>query len=415
MYAAAGYNAGKMPRTISRTVLSISEARRIALAAQGFDRPRPRGRVTASRVHETVQRLGLLQFDSVNVLAQAHHQVLFSRLGPYPLTHLDRLIAGGKLTEHWAHEASILPVEVWPLLRHRMEVHRPRPYGFDAFLRQHAGYVEWVLQQVRERGPLSADELPEPEGVARRLDHTWFRTVPRMVLEALFGQGILAVRGRRWNMARVYDLAERVVPEQHLHLRMERSAAQRELLRRAARSHGIGTAADLADYYRMPVTEARRHLEALAEAGELRRVRVEGWREPAFLHPEARVPTTVTARALLSPFDPVVWYRPRAERLFDFDYRIEIYTPAAKRRWGYYVLPFLLGERLAARVDLKADRMGERLLVMSAHLEVGADAGETAAALAEELHTMAEWLRLDSVEVVRRSGFGRTMARALQP
>lgn len=371
--------------------------------------------MTARQVHQTVLRLGLLQYDSVNVLVQAHHQVLFSRLGPYPLTHLDQLISGGKLTEHWAHEASILPVEVWPLLRHRMESHRPRPYGFDAFLRQHAAYVDWVLQQVRERGPLSADELPEPDGVARRLDHTWFRTVPRMVLEALFGQGILAVRERRWNMARVYDLAERVVPEEHLGVRMEKAAAQRELLRRAARSHGIGTAADLADYYRMPVTEARRHLEELAEAGELRRVRVEGWRDPAWLHPQAKLPKTIQARALLSPFDPVVWFRPRAARLFDFDYRIEIYTPASKRRWGYYVLPFLLGERMAARVDLKADRSSQRLLVMNAHLEPGADAGETAAALAEELRTVVQWLSLDRIHVIRRSGFGRILAGTVKP
>ncbi len=399
---------------MAQAVFSIAEARRIALAAQGFDRSRPRGRVTARHVRETVQRLGLLQFDSVNVLAQAHHQVLFSRLGPYPLTHLEKLIAAGELTEHWAHEASILPVGAWPLLRHRMEAHRPRPYGFDAFLREHAGYVEWVLQQVRERGPLSADELPEPEGVARRLDHTWFRTVPRMVLEALFGQGILAVRGRKSNMTRIYDLAERVVPEEHLGVRTEKAEAQRELLRRAARSHGIGTAADLADYYRMPVPEARRHLEALAEAGELRRARVEGWREPAFLHPEARLPKAMAARALLSPFDPVVWFRPRAERLFDFDYRIEIYTPEAKRRWGYYVLPFLLGERLVARVDLKADRAAERLQVISAHLEPGADAGEAAEALAEELRAMAEWLRLDGIQIVRRRGFGRILAGAVR-
>lgn len=403
-----------MPRTIAQADFSIAEARRIALAAQGFDRSRPRGRVTVRQVRETVQRLGLLQFDSVNVLAQAHHQVLFSRLGPYPLTHLEELIAAGELTEHWAHEASILPIGAWPLLRHRMETHRPRPYGFDAFLREHAGYVEWVLQQVRERGPLSADELPEPEGVARRLDHTWFRTVPRMVLEALFGQGILATRGRRWNMARVYDLAERVVPEEYLGLRMERNEAQCELVRRAARSHGIGTAADLADYYRMPVTEARRHLEALTEAGEVLRVQVEGWREPAWLHAGAKLPKEVAARALLSPFDPVVWFRPRAERLFDFNYRIEIYTPEAKRRWGYYVLPFLAGERLVARVDLKADRAAERLLVMSAHLEPGADAGQTAEALAEELRAVAEWLHLDSIRVVRRRGFGRILAGAVK-
>lgn len=399
---------------MSRADLSISEARRITLAAQGFDRPRRAGRITARQVHQTVRRLGLVQYDSVNVLAQAHYQVLFSRLGPYPLACLDELIAQGKLTEHWAHEASILPVDVWPLLRHRMAVHRPRPWGFESFLHQHASYVEWVLQQVRERGPLSADELPEPEGVARRLEHDWYRSVPRSVLEAFMGRGTLAVCGRRWNMARIYDLAERVIPVEHLEKVMEKPEAQRELLRRSARSHGIGTAADLADYYRMPVSEARPRLQELADAGELQVVRVEGWREPAYLDPQAKVPRKVEARALLSPFDPVVWFRPRAERLFDFEYRIEIYTPEKKRRWGYYVLPFLLGERLVARVDLKADRAAECLLVMGAHLEAGADAGETAAALAAELWLVAEWLRLDAVKVVRRSGFGRTLAAALR-
>ncbi len=398
--------------------LTLSEARRIALSAQGFDRPRPKRKVNANHISDAIRRLGLVQIDYVNVLTPAHYLVLFSRLGPYENSIFDDLIYRRRVfTEQWAHEASILPMESWPLLRHRMETHRVRPWGFESFIKERGDYVDRVLDEVRSRGPLGADDLQAPEGMSHRLPVTWGGTVSRAsraVLEALFGRGKLAVAERRPNFSRTYDLAERVIPTEHHGRKIERDEAQRELLRLATRSHGVGTAGDLADYYRMPIREARQRISELVEAGELHEARVEGWREPAYLHPKAQAPKRINSSALLSPFDPVVWNRQRAARLFGFDYRIEIYTPQEKRRWGYYVLPFLLGERIAARVDLKADRAARRLLAPAAYLEPGADPGEAADALATELLRMAIWLGLDSVHVENRNGFARRLAAAVR-
>jgi uncharacterized protein len=396
-------------------LITLDEARRIALAAQGFDRRRRNGRVTARDLGEVIRRIGLLQIDYVNVLTPAQYLVPYSRLGPYPRTRLDEAIYGGReFTEQWAHEASIVPVETWPLLRHRMETHRVRPWGFERFLEQNGGYAQWVLEQVRARGPLTAADLPDQDGIQRRLPGTWVGTVPRAVLEAYFGRGVLGVAARRPDYSRVFDLAERLIPPEHHGRAPGRDEAQRELLRRAARAHGVGTAEDLADYYRIPIREGRARLAELVEAGQLLETRVEGWRAPAYLHPEAKTPRRIEAAALLSPFDPVVWFRPRALRLFHFHYRIEIYVPEPKRRWGYYVLPFLLGDRLAARVDLKADRANARLLVQSAHLEAGADRAATAGALSEELRRMADWLDLDAIAVERRGDFARALAAAVR-
>jgi uncharacterized protein YcaQ len=394
--------------------LSLDEARRIALAAQGFDRPRPSGRVDAGHLRRTIGRLGLVQIDYVNVLVPAHYQVPFSRLGPYDRSLLDDLVYQRReFTEQWAHEASIVPMDAWPLLRHRRETHRVRPYGFEVFLAREEVYVEWVLEQVRTRGPLTSEDLPEPDGSARRIEGAW-HSVPRAVLEAHFARGRLAVAGRRPNFARAYDLSERVIPPGHLGREVDREKAQRELLRRAARAHGVTTAGDLADYIRMPIGQARPRIAELVAAGELREVRVDGWREPAYRHPGARDPGRIEAAALLSPFDPVVWTRARAARLFGFDYRVEIFVPAEKRRWGYYVLPFLLGDRLVARVDLKADRPGRRLLVPAAYLEPGAEADAVAGSLVAELRSMAGWLGLDEVVAGTRGDFTRPLAAALR-
>jgi uncharacterized protein YcaQ len=393
--------------------LTLAEARRITLAAQGFGRPRPAGRVGIPHVRNTIRRLGLLQIDYVTVLTPAHYQVLFSRLGPYDTALLHDLVYRRReFTEQWAREASILPIEVWPLLRHRREVHRIRPYGFESFMEQVADYAARALEAIRTRGPLAAEDLPDPEGYARRIPGAW-QSVPRSVLEAYFGRGVLAVADRRDNFARAYDLAERIVPPEHHGRTVGREEAQRELMRQAARALGVATAADLADYFRMRTPEARLRLGELAAAGELRMVRVEGWREPAYLHPDAALPDRVDARALLSPFDPVVWYRPRAARLFGFDYRFEIFVPREKRRWGAYVLPFLYGDRLVARVDLKSDRP-RRLRVLAAYAESHADHGEVATALANELRTMAGWLGLESVAVGRRGDFARPLAAAVR-
>jgi len=393
--------------------LSLAEARRIALAAQGFDRPRPRGPIRLRHVRDTIRQLGLVQLDFVNVLTPAHYQVLFSRLGPYKKAHLHDLVYRRReFTEQWVHEASILPIESWPLFRHRMATHRVRPYGFEAFLAKHPEYVAWVLEEVRSRGPLAALELPPPDGVDRRLEHAWV-TVTRATLEAHFGRGILAVADRRDDFSRVYDLAERIVPTKHHGREVERDEAQRELLRQAARANGVGTAADLADYFRLSVSEVRPRLAELVEAGDLRLVRVGEWREPAYLHPEASFPQRIEAITLLSPFDPLIWHRPRVERLFDFEYRFEIFVPAEKRRWGCYVLPFLQGERLSARVDLKTDREGRCLLVLAAYKEPEAQPGPTAAALADELRTLASWLERDEIRVKRRGDLARPLAVAL--
>ena len=398
---------------MAEDVLSLKDARRIALAAQGFALPRPGGPVGLSHVRSTIRRLGLLQIDYVNVLAPAHYQVLFSRLGPYEQSLLDDLVYKRReFTEQWAREASIVPMEIWPLFRHRRETHRVRPYGFESFLERNPPYVKRVVREIRTRGPLAAGDLPEPDGIARRIPGAW-HTVPRAVLEAHFGRGVLAVADRRPNFARVFDLAERIVPKEHRQRRIKREDAERELLRLAAQAHGIGTASDLADYYRMPVTEARPRLAELVKAGILRRTNVEGWREPAFMDCQAKLPRRLDASALLSPFDPVVWCRARALRLFEFDYRIEIFVPREKRRWGYYVLPFLLHDRLAARVDLRADRTERSLRVVAAYLERWANSGEVAEALATELKSMARWLDLESMTVELRGDFARALGAAV--
>lgn len=395
--------------------LSIVDARRIALAAQGFARPRPKRPVTARDLARVIRQLGLLQIDFVNVLAPAHYQVPFSRLGAYPRALLDGLVYRGRqFTEQWAHEASIIPVETWPLLRHRMECHRMRPWTFEKILQDAPDYIDWVLQQVRARGPLLAGDLTQPDNIVRRIPGAWHGSVPRAALEAHFGRGLLAIAERRPNFARSYDMAERIVPPSHFTRLLDREDAQRELLLLAARALGIAAAADLADYYRMPISEARPRLAELVEAGDLRLVRVEGWSMPAYWHRDAPIPRSIAAASLLSPFDPVVWFRPRAARLFQFEYRIEIFLPQPQRRWGYYVLPFLLGDRLVARVDLKADRPARRLRVLAAYLEPGADSAVVAPALAAELAAWAAWLALDAVSIGKKGDLARALAHELK-
>lgn len=383
--------------------LSIQQARRMALAAQGLDGPRPAARIDVRHVRREIQRLGLLQLDFVNVLAPAHHMVLYSRLGPYDTSRLDDVVyRRGEFTEQWAHERSVVPVDVWPLLKHRFHDFRIRPWGFKGFLEEMAEYVQAVLDRIRAEGPLAADAFEAPDPMPAYPQAAGY-TIQRAVLEAHFAWGALAVAERRADYACVYDLAERVLPPEHLDHAPDPAVAQRRLLLRAARAHGVGTAKDLADYYRMGLTDARARLRELADAGLLEEVGVEGWKATAYLHPEARLPRSADAASLLSPFDPVVWFRPRTERLFDFHYRIEIYLPAKKRQWGYYVLPFLVGDRLVGRVDLKADRKASRLLVQAAYVEDHADPAAVATTLARELHQLAAWQGLAGV-VVKRKG-----------
>jgi len=400
--------------------LSQLEARRIALAAQGFAEPRPSGRVDIRHLRRVLDRVGLLQIDSVNVLVRSHYLPLFSRLGPYRMGLLDDATYGRReLFEAWAHEASLVPVGHYPLLQHRREAERPWE-RFDQIAREHPGYVAAVLAQVRDRGPLTTSELDDP---GDRTGPWWGYGRGKVALEYHFFRGDVAVHSRK-NFTRYYDLPERVFPPEVLAAAGPGQApdaeeAQRSLLVMAARSHGVGTAKDLADYYRLRVPECRRRLGELVVEGLLREVRVEGWKQPAYLHPEARLPKSTAhrlegARALLSPFDSLIWERDRTERLFDFRYRLEIYVPQPKRVFGYYVLPFLLGDALVGRVDLKADRAKGRLLVRGAFVEEGHDAGEVAESLAGELRLMAGWLGLERVVVGRRGGLSGRLRAALR-
>jgi len=397
-----------------RLSLGAAEARRIALAAQGFGRRRPLGAPDARHLRRVIDTLGLLQLDFVNVLVPAQQLVVYSRTGPYARERLHDLVyRRGIYTEQWAHEASIVPMDAWPLLEHRRRAYRPWPN--NPILKMPGrgrDYLESVISLVRDRGPVCSADLPPVEGPRRR-PGDWHRSVPRWALEFHFGRGALAVRERLPNFQRVYDLPERVLPAGLLDHSVTDAEARRELLRRAARSSGVATARDLADYYRMSPKEARPRIDELLDTGELREVRVEGWHEPGLLHRDARVPRRIDACALLSPFDPVVWFRPRAERLFDFHYRIEIYVPAARRRWGYYVLPFLLGDRIVARVDLKADRDAGRLLVQAAHAEPGIDGPAVCDALATELGTLAAWLGLERIVIGRKGDLCQALRRAV--
>ena len=378
--------------------LSLSQARRIALAAQGFATPRPPA-VDRRRLSREIDRLGLLQVDSVSVVVRAHYMPLFSRLGAYPRELLDTA-AWGKprsLFEYWAHEASLLPLRLQPLLRWRMaraEQFEGTYTGLAAFGRDRAGYVRGVLAEITARGPTVASDLEGPKGAGG----WWGWSDAKMALEWLFWAGLITVKTRR-GFERVFDLPERVHPAAVLNAPTPEPAdAHRELLRIAARAHGVATANDLRDYFRLSPADAKPRIAELVEAGELVPVQVEGWTQPAYLDPAARRPRRVEARALLAPFDPLVWERSRTERLFGFRYRLEIYTPAHKRTHGYYVLPFLLGDRLVGRVDLKGDRAAGVLRALAAHAEPGAPA-QTAEALAAELGVMAGWLGLERVEV----------------
>ncbi|MBV8071462.1 MAG: YcaQ family DNA glycosylase [Acidobacteriaceae bacterium] len=392
--------------------LSRSEARRIALAAQGLDSARPSCVVGPQDIERVIRLLGVLQIDCVNVLVPAHYMVLFSRLGAFDRGLLqDVVYRSRRFTEQWAHEASIIPIETWPLLRHRMQSRRIRPYVFEHFLVAHPNYVEQILRLVQERGPLAAEDLPDPQGVDARIPGTWVGTVRRATLEAHFTRGLLAVHERRADFSRVFDVAERAIPKEHFLRHWDPNNAERKLLCIASRALGIASAADLADYFRTPVRSVRSHLGVLVEKGDLLPATVEGWREQAYLDSQAVKPGSTAAHALLSPFDPLIWFRARVKRLFDFDYRIEIFVPEEKRKWGYYVLPFLMGERLVARVDLKADRKQSRLAVLAVYLEPGFDGGAVAHALWAELQALAGWLGLERIHVGQRGNLSRMLRK----
>ncbi|MCY7364881.1 MAG: winged helix DNA-binding domain-containing protein [Frankiaceae bacterium] len=398
--------------------LSLRTARRVALAAQGFADPRPTGAVDRRHLKRVVGRTGLLQVDSVNVFERAHHLPLFSRLGPYDRELLPLAAYRHRdLFEYWGHEASLLPVSTHPLLRWRMEQAARLELGWGRVTRvarERPDVVTAVLQRITDGGPATAGELhTELDGGARPAGPWWDWSLAKVALEQLFWSGRVTTSTRR-GFTRVYDLPERVLPAAVLALPTPSPAdAQRELVRLAARSHGVATEADLRDYYRLKPDETRRAVADLVESGDLLPVTVEGWRSPAYLSAGSRVPRRVRASALLSPFDPLVWYRDRTARLFGFDYRIEIYVPAPKRVHGYYVLPFLHAEALRARVDLKSDRQAGVLRVLASWLEPGSDPGDTAAALAAELERAAAWQGLSAVLVEPRGDLAPALAAAV--
>ncbi|MGA0546644.1 winged helix-turn-helix domain-containing protein [Brevundimonas sp. VNH65] len=373
-------------------------ARRIALAAQGFGKARP---ATPERRHllDQARRLGVIQIDSVNVVSRTHYLPGFSRLGAYPRGALEGLAWGSRpgLFEYWGHEASLLPLETQPLFRWRMALARDGAMwtGLARFGSERRDYIEEVLREIERRGPVTGGDFATgPRGAPG----WWQWSDGKRALEWLFWSGFITTRTRR-GFERVYDLTERALPDRIVHLPTPEPAdAQRELIRIAARALGVATAADLRDYFRLPLEASRARIAELVEAGELTPVAVAGWDRPAFLTPDARRPRRVEGQALLSPFDNLIWTRDRTERLFGVRVRLEIYVPAEKRVHGYYVLPFLEDEAITARVDLKSDRKSGVLLVQSAWREPDTTHA-TPARLAAELTRMATWLGLERVEV----------------
>lgn len=397
-----------------RDSISLREARRISLAAQGFARARPTGQIDARHIGRTVRNLGLLQLDFVNVLIPAHYLVVYSRLGPYDRARFhDAIYRRGKFTEQWAHEASIVPASHWPLLDYRRKAYKPYPNSPILKIKGKSKYLEQIYELIKENGAVTSQQLPPLAGPKRK-PGDWHRSLPRWALEHHFGTGKLAVADRLPNFQRLYDLPERVIEADHLQRQPGSGESRRQLLKIAAEAYGVATAADLADYFRMTTREAQPHIDELAEEGIVRPITVEGWNEMAYLAASARLPRKISCSSLLSPFDPVVWYRPRGERLFDFHYRIEIYVPAAKRKFGYYVLPFLLDERIVARVDLKADRKNAVLLVLAGHQEDDIDVARTIDKLGDELQTLCTWLGLGRIKVSRRGLFARRLADSIK-
>lgn len=406
-----GYDA-KMSGSAGSRTMTAHEAKRIAIAAQGFG--------CREALLPMIHRLGVLQIDSVNVLARAHYLPLFARLGPYDRAKLDALAWGDSkrmLFEYWGHQASLLPVEMYSLFTWRMEraVRGEGTWGRIArYAKEKRAYLKRVLAIVRDRGPTTASELSLLSPGEKKKSGWWEWSEAKHAVETLFWQGKLAVASRRASFERVYDLPERVIPDVHRRgPHWSAAEAHRFLLEGSARALGVGTEDDLCDYFRLARAESRPRLRELEEEGVLERVDVEGWDKPAWLHSSARARQRRLGRrevaALVGPFDPIVWHRPRALRMFGFHYRIGIYTPSHQRTHGYYVMPFLLGDALVARVDLKADRAAGALRVQAAWLEEGCDAA-VAGPLAAELRRMAGWLGLDEIVVARKG----TLAAALR-
>jgi uncharacterized protein YcaQ len=400
--------------------LSVEQARRVAVAAQGFAEAKPARAVSRAQLRRLVSRIQVLQLDSVSVAVRAHYAPVFSRLGPYDREVLDRAAwshsakAPRLLVEYWAHEAALMAVDDWPLMRWRMREYTHGRWGTE-IVRKNAKLAEDVVSAVAELGPSTAGQVEahlesEPRG---RKGPWWDRSDTKWVAEALWASGVLTT-ATRVGFARHYDLTERVLPAEVVAREVDDDEAVRELVLRSATALGVATETDIRDYFRLCAKQAKPAIADLVAAGELEAVEVDGWSAPAYLRAGQSVPRSDRGTALLCPFDPLIFFRPRVERLFDFHYRIEIYVPQGKRQFGYYVWPFLLDGQLVGRVDLKAERMSGALNVVGAFTEPGQDAARVAAALAVELRSMASWLGLTDVTVGERGDLAGKLRAALR-
>jgi uncharacterized protein YcaQ len=409
--------------------LSLSEARRLALTSQGFtEKPVS---VSVAELRKLAARLHALQIDSVNVLVRAHYVPAFARLGPYRIAALDRLAYDKReLFEYWGHEASLLPISLYPLVRYRMDKHREQTQDY---MRSPSGrYMASVFAEVAERGPITAGELANPGKRSGGWWSWWGSGNGKATLEHLYDAGLVAIAGRR-GFERLYDLTERVMPKAALDAPAPpREEAMKQLICLGAKAYGIGTLGDITGYFyldgwrdrqppgprwthpqgrRRSTPIVKRLVSELVDEKRLVPARVEGWKEQAYLHPQARVSGSVDFRALVTPFDSLVWNRSRTERMFGMKYTIEMYVPPPKRVYGYYVCPFLLGDTLVGRCDLKADRARRVLMVQSAFVEPSKNTRRAAPDLASELRAMQEWLELDRIEVGERGDLAAALSR----
>ncbi|MCW2631002.1 crosslink repair DNA glycosylase YcaQ family protein [Mycobacterium sp.] len=401
------------------TALTAAQARRVAVAAQGFAEPKPRGPVTRAHLRRLISRIQVLQLDSVSVAVRAHYAPVFSRLGAYDRDVLERAAWSHSarsprlLVEYWAHEAALMAVDDWPLLRWRMREYTHGRWGTH-IVKKNPRMADDVVAAVKELGPATAGQIEAHLGAEQRgrKGPWWDRSDTKWVTEALFAAGVLTT-ATRVGFARHYDLTENVLPPEVVARKIDDEEAVRELTLRAASALGVGTEADIRDYFRLAAQQVKPALGKLVADGELERVDVAGWNAPAYLRAGQMVPRLDRGTALLCPFDPLIFFRPRVQRLFDFHYRIEIYVPAAKRQYGYYVWPFLLDGRLVARVDLKAERTRDALHVVGAFAEDGQQRSRVVEALAPELAAMASWLGLGDVTVGDRGDLAPALRRQL--